>query len=126
MAGIGAEATEHLAGRGANDGTMLADIEASADESKSAHLATQPEKIGVSDRSIAVPSEAGIEEIEIGHQLVRGSIGSALVVQGRRQPSPDERELAPVRFLAGTRVQGRRVIIELGLVPLDRVRQLRA
>src|SRR2546426_4477852 len=126
MAGIGAEATEHLAGRGANDGTMLADIEASADESKGTHLATQPEKIGISDRSIAVPSEAGIEEIEIGRQLVRRAVATALVVQRRGQPSPDEGELAPVRFLAGARVQGRRVIIEVGLVPLDGVRQLRA
>src|SRR5437867_10801420 len=126
MAGIGAEATEHLAGRGADDGTMLADIEASADESKSAHLTTQPEKIGISDRSIAMPSEAGIEEIEIGRQLVRRAVATALVVQRRRQPPPDEGELAPVRLLPGARIQGRRVIIEVGLVPLNRVRQLRA
>src|SRR5205809_903207 len=126
MAGIGAEAMGHLAGRGADDGTMLADIEASADESKSAHLATQPEKIGISDRSIAVPSEAGIEEIEIGRQLVRRAVASALVVQRSRQPPPDERELAPVRLLPGAWIEARRVIIEVGLVPLDGVRQLRA
>src|SRR5213594_1822184 len=92
MAGIGAEAMEHLAGRGANDGTML----------------------------------AGIEEIEIGRQLVRRAVATALVVQRRRQPPPDEGELAPVRLLPGARIQGRRVIIEVGLVPLNRVRQLRA
>src|SRR5438093_10481322 len=126
MAGIGAEALEHLVGGGANHGSMLADIEASADESKDAHLPAQPEKIAVSDRSIAMPSQTGIDELEIGRQLVGGSVGSALVIQRRGQSSPDERELAPVRFLAGARIQGRRVIIEVGLIAMDRVRQLRA
>src|SRR5947209_7139643 len=45
---------------------------------------------------------------------------------GGGQRAPDERELAPVRFLAGARIQGRRVIIEVGLIALDRVRQLGA
>src|SRR2546426_2883943 len=126
MVGIGAEAVEPLAGRGADDGPMLADIEASADESKGAHLTTQPEKIGIRDRSIAMPSETCIEEIEIGGQLVRRAVASALVFQRRRQPPPDEGELAPVRLLTGPRIQGRRVIVELGLVSLDRVRQMGA
>ena len=38
MAGIGAEAKENLVGGSANHGAMLADIEASADESKDPHL----------------------------------------------------------------------------------------
>src|SRR2546423_15516789 len=105
MAGIGAEALEHLVGGGANHGSMLADIEASADESKDAHLPAQPEKIAVSDRSIAVRPKAGIDELEIRRQLVRGSVGSALVIQRRGQPAPDERGLAPVRILSGARVQ---------------------
>src|SRR5438552_15848746 len=97
MAGIGAEALEHLVGGGANHGSMLADIEASADESKDAHLPAQPEKIAVSDRSIAVPSETGIDELELGRQLVRRSAGSPLVIQRRGQPPPDATRLAPTR-----------------------------
>src|SRR2546430_16532917 len=126
MAGIGAEALEHSVGGGWTHGSMLADSEASADESKDAHLPAQPEKIAVSDRSIAVPSQTGIDELEIGRQLVRGAVGPGLIVQRRGQPPPDKRELAPVRFLAGARIQGRRVIIEVGLIALDRVRQLGA
>src|SRR5205814_8572806 len=102
------EELEHLVGGGANHGSMLADIEASADESKDAHLPAQSEKIAVSDRSIAVPSQTGIDELEIGRQLVRGSVGSALLIQRPGESSPDAGELAPVGFLAAPRVPVRR------------------
>src|SRR5438128_5029609 len=125
MAGIGADAMENLVGRGANHGSMLTNIQAGADEFKGAHLSTQPKKIAVGDSSIAMASQTGIDEIEIAGQLLRRSVGSTLLVERRGQAPPDKRELAAVGFLACARIQRRRIVVELGLVPLDRVSQLR-
>src|SRR5436190_16767902 len=125
MAGVGAEATEDLVGRGADDGSMLTDVEAGADEFKDAHLSTQPKKIAVGDGSIAMASQTGIDEIEIAGQLLCRSVGSTLLVERRGQAPPDKGELAPVGFLARARIQRRRIVVELRLVPLDRVGQLR-
>src|SRR5438094_401793 len=125
MTGVGAEAMEDLIGGGSDDGSMLTDVEARADEFKDAHLSTQPKKIAVGDRSIAMIPETGIDEIKIAGQLLRRSVGSTLVVERRRQAPPDKGQLPPVRFLARARIQRRRIVVELGLVPLDRVSQLR-
>src|SRR5436309_12760488 len=104
MAGVGAEATEHLVGGGADDGSMLTNIEAGADEFKDAHLSTQPKKSAVGDRSIAMASQTGIDESEIAGQLLCRSVGSPLLVERRRTAPPCKGELAPVTFLAAARV----------------------
>src|SRR5205823_9922594 len=125
MAGSGAEAMEDLVGGGADDSSMLTNIEAGADEFKDAHLSSQPKKIAVGDRSIAMASQTGIDEIEIAGQLLCRSVGSTLLVERRGQAPPDKGELAPVRFLACARIERRRIVVELGLVPLDRLNHLR-
>src|SRR5207253_3133157 len=84
------------------------------------------EKIAVSDGSIAMIPQAGIEEIEVGGELVRRPIGGGFLVERCPQAPPDEGELAAVWFLTRARIQGRRVLLELGLVPLDGGGQLRA
>src|SRR5436305_11261264 len=125
MAGVGTEATEDPVGRGADDGWMLTDIEARANEFKDAHLSTQPKKIAVGNGSIAMASQTGIDEIEIAGQLLCRSVGSTLLVERRGQAPPDKGELAPVRLLACARLVRRRIVVELGLVPLARITHLR-
>src|SRR5207253_10618503 len=113
------EAVEDLRRGGVDDGSMLSDIEARADEAEGGDLPAKPQEIAVRDGLAVMAAKAGIEQVEVGAQLVGGCIGASLTLERGAEPLPDEGQLPSIWFLDGAGIQRRGIIGQLGFILLN-------
>jgi len=113
------EARHDLLSRGLDHAAVLAHVEVRPDESEDADLAAQAQEITISDPGALVSSQARVHQIEVGAQILGGSVASALPLQGAAQSAPDKGEFAPVRFFRRPGRKRGRVVGKLGLVGRD-------